>query len=148
MISGYTGEGSKTIIPAEAMVKFSIRLVPDQNHKKIIKIIEEFIKNNLPKEIDYKLKVFSGADPFYSDYKNSYIKKTAGILKNIFNEETVFNRSGASIPAAEILQRLFGKPIILTGFILPDCAIHSPNENYDEEMFLKGIEALTKLFSS
>lgn len=147
MVSGYTGEGSKTIIPAEALVKFSIRLVPNQSHKEIEKIVEKFIKDNLPKDLNYRLKVFAGADPFYTDYKNSYIKKTADILKNIFKEEAVYNRSGASVGAAEILQRLFAKPIILTGFTLSDCAIHSPNENYDEKLFFKGIVSLEKIFA-
>ena len=147
MVSGYTGEGSKMIIPAEALVKFSIRLVPSQNHKEVEKIVKKFIKNNLPKEVNYELKIMAGSDPFYTDYRNSYVKKTADILKNIFKKEVDYNRSGASIGAAEILQRLFEKPIILTGFTLADCAIHSPNENYDEELFFKGIVSLEKIFA-
>jgi acetylornithine deacetylase/succinyl-diaminopimelate desuccinylase-like protein len=147
MISGYTGEGSKTIIPATAMVKFSIRLVPDQDHQKIEKLTQTFIEKNLPEKINFQLKIFSGSDAFYTDFKNLYAEKTAEILSKIFNSKTYFNRSGGSIAAAEILQRLFKKPVILTGFTLPDEKIHAPNENIDEEMFWKGIESLEKIFA-
>jgi len=147
MVSGYTGEGTKTIIPAEATVKFSIRLVPDQDHKKIERLVQKFIKNSLPKKVDFQLKIFTGSNPFYIDFKNPYAKKTADILSEVFKNKTHFNRSGGSIAAAEILQRIFKKPIILTGFTLPDENIHAPNENIDEEMFWKGIMALEKIFS-
>lgn len=148
MISGYTGEGSKTIIPASATVKFSLRLVPDQDWKKIEKLVKNFIKKNLPKNVVYKLKTSDfGCNPFYTDFKNQYAQKTAHILTNVFDNETLFNRSGGSVGAAEILQRLFQKPVVLIGFTLPDNNLHAPNENFDEEMFLKGIIAIEKIFA-
>lgn len=75
------------------------------------------------------------------------MQKTARILTHHFGNETLFDREGASIPAAEILQRIFNKPIILTGFVLPGENMHAPNENYDEEMFWKGIGALEKIYA-
>ncbi len=143
--SGYTGDGTKTIIPCEATLKFSIRLVPNQKAKEIKKIVEDFIKNNLPKEVDFTLELSDGGDPFYTDFENPYSKKTAEILADVFKNKTYFNRSGGSIAAAEILQRVFAKPVILTGFTLDDCNIHAPNENIDCEMFEKGITALQKI---
>jgi len=147
IISGYTGQGAKTIIPSEAILKFSIRLVPNQKSKEIKKITEDFIRNNLPKELDFILEISDGGDPFYTDFENSFAQKTAEILSDVFKNKTYFNRSGGSIPAAEILQRLFKKPIILTGFTLPDENIHAPNENINEEMFYKGITSLEKIIS-
>ncbi len=147
IVSGYTGQGAKTIIPNEATLKFSIRLVPDQKSQKIKKITEDFIKSNLPKGVDHVLEISDGGDPFYTDFENHYAKKTTEILSDVFKNKTYFNRSGGSIAAAEILQRLFGKPIILTGFTLPDENIHAPNENIDEEMFYKGIVSLEKIMS-
>lgn len=147
IVSGYTGQGAKTIIPNEAILKFSIRLVPDQISPEIKKITEDFIKRNLPEGIEYFLDISNGGDPFYTDFENEYEKKTAEILSDIFKNKTYFNRSGGSIAAAEILQRLFKKPIILTGFTLPDENIHAPNENIDEEMFVKGIVSLGKIFA-
>lgn len=148
MISGYTGEGSKTIIPAVAEVKFSVRLVPGQDHKRIEKLVREFIKNNLPENVDYKFTTNeSGSNPFYTDFKNEYAQKTAKILKEVFGGETLFNRSGGSVAAAEILKRVFKKPVILIGFTLPDDNLHAPNENFDEETFFKGVSAIEKIFA-
>ena len=98
-------------------------------------------------DVKHKISVLSRDFPFYSTIENEYIKKTAEILSKHFKNDTIFSRSGGSVPAAEILQRLFKKPIILTGFTLPDDNIHAPNENFDEEMFFSGIEALKKIYS-
>lgn len=146
-VSGYAGEGAKTIIPRQAVVKFSCRLVEQQNPEKIEILVRDFIAKNLPEGVKYDLKILSKDHPFYTEINNRYVKKTAEILAGFFGNETRFNRTGGSIPAAEILQRLYKKPIILTGFTLPDDNLHSPNENFDEEMFLKGIEALEKIYS-
>jgi len=81
--------------------------------KKIEKLTQTFIEKNLPEKVDFKLQIFSGSNAFYTDYKNSYAEKTAEILSQIFNNKTHYDRSGGSIAAAEILQRLFKKPIIL-----------------------------------
>ncbi len=144
--SGYQGPGSKTIIPASATVKFSFRLVEYQDPDKIEKLVKKFIIENMPDGVKHQLKTFSKAAPFYSDFNNKHIKNTAKILQEFFGNKPLFNRSGATIPVAEILQRIFKKPIVLTGFTLPNSNIHAPNENFDEELFFKGIEALEKIY--
>lgn len=146
-LSGYTGFGGKTIIPGEAMIKFSIRLVPNQKPQKIIRLVSSFIKKNLPKKISYKLKVGASSEAFYTDLNNKFIKKTEKNLKEVFENKPLYNRSGGSIPAAEILSRVYRKPVILLGFILPDSNLHAPNENFDKEMFFKGIESLKKIIN-
>jgi acetylornithine deacetylase/succinyl-diaminopimelate desuccinylase-like protein len=148
IISGFIGKGQKTVIPKEATVKFSFRLVEYQNPKEIEEQVFDFVEKNLPKEVKWELRCLSKSAPFYTDVKNEWVKKTAKILKDIFGNEVVLNRSGGSIPAAEILQRLYKKPIILTGFTLPDDNIHAPNENFDSEMFFLGIEALLRIYRS
>lgn len=148
MVSGYTGEGSKTVIPRLASVKFSCRLVEFQKPEKIIALVRAFIKKNLPEGVKYELVIHDQAAPFYTDIKNEWVRKTSEILGRVFDHKTLVNRSGGSIPAAEVLQRLYKKPIILTGFTLPDDNIHAPNENFDEEMFWKGITALKELYGS
>lgn len=145
--AGYTAEGTKTVIPRSARVKFSFRLVADQNPDEIEKLAQQFIFKNLPQGIKYHLKTTEKSPCFYMKTNNDYIKKTAQALTSIFGGKTLFNRSGGSIAAAEILQRLFKKPVILTGFTLPDDNIHAPNENFDEEMFWKGIKVLEKIYS-
>jgi len=84
--------------------------------------------------------------PFHTDIDDSYIKKSADIFKQVF-DDVVFTRTGGSVGAASTLRKLFKKPVVMTGFVLEDANIHSPNENYDEEMFFKGIIALEKIFA-
>ena len=146
MNSGYTGDGAKTIIPKSATVKFSSRLVEYQTAKEIHDLLTTFIKTHMPKGVKYDIKVHATDDPFYTSLDNAYVQKTAQIMGEHFGTKTLFNRSGGTIPAAEILQRLFHKPIILTGFTLPDDNIHAPNENFDEDMFWEGIEVLKKVY--
>jgi len=148
IISGFTQEGQKTVIPKEATVKFSFRLVEHQNPKEIESLVFDFVKKNFPKDVKWELKCLSKSAPFYTDVNNKWVKKTERILKEVFGNEVIFNRTGGSIPAAEIFQRLYKKPIILTGFTLPDDNIHAPNENFDEEMFFLGIESLTKIYEA
>ncbi len=148
IVSGFTGEGTKTIIPRRAIAKFSCRLVEHQNPEKIVKLIESFIKKHMPKGVKWEIKKYDSAAPFYTSIENPWVKRTAKALKDVFGKEPVYNRSGGTIPAAEILQRLFKKPIVLTGFTLPDDNIHAPNENFDEESFWKGMEAIRKILIS
>jgi len=147
IIGGYTGEGTKTIIPRSASAKFSFRLIENQTTNEIETLVNKFIKKNLPKEVKFSLKTMGKLEPFYTEKNNQYLKITRNILKENFGKNPALSRSGGSIGAAAILSKLLQKPIILTGFTLSDCNLHSPNENYDEEMFLKGIETIKKLLS-
>ncbi len=148
LMSGYTGQGSKTIIPKKAIVKFSFRLVEYQKASKIIKLVKDFIKKQIPKGVKYNLRILGSADPFYIDLNNKEIEKAKESLEKVFKNKVVFDRVGGSIPSAEILQRNFKKPIILTGFILHNSNLHAPNENFDEKMFWKGIEAFKVLYNN
>ncbi len=145
---GYTSPGVKTVIPRQASAKFSCRIVENQDPQEVVKLIQRFIKDTIPVGVTYDLTVHSAEGSFYTSLDNEYAKKTAAILAEHFGHETMFNRSGGSIPAAEIMQRLFKKPVILSGFTLPDENMHSPNENFDEEMFWEGIDALKKIYGS
>ncbi len=143
--SGYTGIGAKTIIPARASAKFSARIVSGQSGAKMERLIREYFLGAIPKivKVDIHLK-YSEAVGISTD--NKWIDKTTQTLVEHFGNSVVFNRSGGSIPAAEIISRLYSKPIVMTGFTLPDENIHAPDENMDEEMFLGGIEVLKKMF--
>ena len=144
--SGFTGKGPKTIIPRVAMAKFSLRLIEYQDPDEIENMVRTFIKKTIPKGVRFNLRTLSSGLPFYTAYDNPYIKKTAEILTRVFGHKTLINRSGGSIGAAATLSRLTKKPIVVTGFTLPDDRAHSPNENFDEEMFWKGIDALEKIY--
>lgn len=144
--SGYIQEGAKTIIPNYALAKFSFRLVEYQEPDEIIKLVKNFVKNNLPRSIKYNLKVLASAKPFYTDLNNAYLVQISQILEDHFKNPCVFIRSGGSIPIAEMLMTKFKKPILLTGFTLPDSNLHSPNENIDLDLFFEGIEVLKKVY--
>ncbi len=146
MIAGYTGEGPKTVIPRTATVKFSTRLVPDQTADRMEELIKTYIQNQMPKDVDFSLKVLSKDEPFYTDFRTKPVQQVAKILKDHFGNETIYNRSGGSIPVAEMFQRLFAKPVLITGFTLPDENLHAPNENIDAALFKEGITVLKKLF--
>lgn len=148
MYSGFIGEGVKTIIPAKATVKFTCRLVENQDPGKIRVLVSDYIKAIMPEGVTYTLTSNESFYPFYCSLDDPYIRHTAAVFSKIFGHDTLFNRSGGSIPAAEILQRLFNKPIIITGFTTPGGNFHAPNENLEEAAFFKGIEALEKLFST
>ena len=146
MSSGYTQEGVKTIIPRKASMKFSCRIVPGQKAGKITALVQEHIGTHIPEGVKYHLTVVDSSEAFYTTVDNPWVQETVAKLSAVFGTAVRFNRSGGSIPIAGALQRHFGKPVILTGFTLPDDNIHAPNENYDEEMFWKGIEALKRIY--
>lgn len=148
MLSGYIGEGAKTIIPGKAMAKFSFRLVPNQQPEKINTSIQKYVDAFFKKlPVDYSLKLLSSDFPFLTASDNEYIRKTIHLFNKNFKNKTVLNRSGGSIPAADILSRLTGKPVVITGFTSPESNLHSPNECISKELFTKGTRILTDLLS-
>ena len=145
--SGYLGVGAKNIIPNTATLKVTCRLVDKQTTSKIKKKITKYIRKIIPTGVKYQLTFHGLCEPFYMNTDHPEIKKVANLLTSNFQNQTIFNRSGGSIPAAEILQRLFNKPTILTGLTNPDSNIHSIDENYDINLFYKGIEIMYQLYS-
>lgn len=145
---GYMQDGVKTIIPARASAKFSCRIVAGQKPENIARLVHNFVSAHIPPGVSIKLTQKEGSEAFYTAVDNLWTKRIAGALEHTFNTPVRYNRSGGSIPAAQAFQQKFSKPVILTGFTLPDDNIHAPNENYDEKMFWKGIEALELIYTS
>ena len=145
--SGYLGVGAKNIIPNTATLKVTCRLVENQTADEIKQKIEKYIKKIVPSGVKYHLTFHGLCQPFYMKTNHPEIKKTAQLLTSSFQHPTIFNRSGGSIPATERIQRLYKKPTILTGFTNPDSNIHSIDENYDINLFYKGIEIMYQLYS-
>ncbi len=144
--SGYIGDGAKTIIPSVASAKFSVRTVQGQSGEHMKKRIHAYFAGIIPSGVEWNATLsYSDAVGVSSD--GEWIVRAARILENHFRNTVVFDRSGGSIPAVEVLSRLYDKPIIMMGFTLPDENIHAPNENISEKLFFEGIEVLKKLFS-
>lgn len=146
IVGGYTGEGSKTIIPAKASAKISIRLVPNQRADDIIQKTIEYIKRIAPPTVKIEIKHFAGANPVLID-RNSYAIKSAYLaIKNAFGKEPVFVREGGSIPIVEQFVDYLNKPVVLMGLGLPGDNIHSPNENFDLNNYIGGIKASANFY--
>lgn len=137
---GYQGEGSKTVIPAEAMAKFSFRLVPDQDPKDIIEKVKSHFKKHTPTGVKVEVKEGHDGKPYYSDPNSKYGKAAQQALKKAFGKDPVMIREGGSIPIIQDMKELLGADSLMLGLALPDCQIHSPNENFYIENFEGGIK--------
>jgi len=143
---GFTGAGAKTVIPAKATEKVSIRLVPRQDPAKVLKAVEQFVRDNTPKGITCEVRVLSSGPGLMVNPDHPAIRIAAKAFSDIFGKPTVFIRSGGSIPIVGDFANHLGIPTILMGFGLPDDGLHSPNEKYNIRNYFDGIRTLAHFF--
>jgi acetylornithine deacetylase/succinyl-diaminopimelate desuccinylase-like protein len=136
---GFTAPGAKTVIPAKATAKVSIRLVPRQDPDKVIAGFRKFLEKNAPKGIRTELRVLSASPAVMVNPDHPAIQIAAKAFSDILQKPTVFIRSGGSIPIVGDFATHLKIPTILMGFGLPDDGLHSPNEKYRLENYYKGI---------
>lgn len=136
---GYQGEGSKTVLPAEAMAKFSFRLVPDQEPKDIAAKVKKHLEQHAPAGVTVEVEVGHDGKPFYADPHSDNGKAGQAALKAAFDKEPVLIREGGSIPIIQDMKEILGVEALMLGLALPDCQIHAPNENFYVENFEGGI---------
>ncbi|HUK87405.1 MAG TPA: dipeptidase [Terriglobales bacterium] len=146
MPGGFVGAGAKTVIPAKAAAKVSMRLVPDQRPQEIWKLYCNFVKKLVPKGIEVKFKQWSIADPIVVQTDNKYIRAASAAMKEIFHKDTVFIRSGGSIPIVADFEKSLKIPSVMMGFGLPDDNLHAPNEKFHIPNFHRGIESIIRFF--
>jgi len=142
MPGGFIGAGGKTVIPARASAKISMRLVPDQRPDKIFKQYSKFVNTLVPKGIQLKIKQFSVADPIVIKTNNPFVKASTEAMKEVFHKETVYIRSGGSIPIVADFEKHLKIPSVMMGFGLPDDNLHAPNEKFHIPNFYRGIESI------
>ena len=147
LYSGFIGEGAKTIIPAYAKAKISCRLVPDQQHAEIYELAENFIRSLVPPTVKVSFIKHSGGPSYLADDAPGLANLTKA-FKESWQNEVIFKREGGSIPVATVMQEILGVKSILTGFGLPDDAIHSPNEHLHLPTWRKGIKAYIRFLTS
>ena len=145
LLSGFTGEGSKTVIPARAMAKISMRLVADQTPEAAAVSLRRYLEQRVPPTVRWELIEMVGAPPAYVDLDAPQVQALAQALQTVWQREPLYVRSGGTIPIVAELQRI-GVPSVLTGFALPDANAHGPNENLHLPTWLKGIRALVHFF--
>jgi acetylornithine deacetylase/succinyl-diaminopimelate desuccinylase-like protein len=145
IIGGYTGEGSKTVIPARASAKVSFRLVGDQDPAKIREAFCNFIRDNLPPDCAAEF-ISHGASPALRLSTDSiFLTKARAALANEFGKPAVLKGSGGSIPIVGAFRQDLGMDSLMIGFGLDDDRIHSPNEKYDLESFRKGARSWARI---
>jgi acetylornithine deacetylase/succinyl-diaminopimelate desuccinylase-like protein len=146
LLSGFTGEGAKTVLPAVAMAKVSMRLVPNQNPDKIAELFEAHVKDIAPATVALKITRMHGGKPWMTSYDNPYVQAAGRAIEKGFGRKPVFTREGGSIPVVSTFQEELGLPSVLFGVGLPDENAHAPNEKLDVENFQGGIIASAILY--
>jgi acetylornithine deacetylase/succinyl-diaminopimelate desuccinylase-like protein len=141
---GFTGDGAKTVIPARALAKISMRLVPDQRPDEASQQFAQAVAAVCPKGITAEWKPFHSAAPSMTDANNRFIQVCADAMTEVFGNKTVYVRSGGSIPIAGLFDKYLGIPSVLAGFGLPDDNLHSPNEKLYLPNFYRGIDAIVR----
>ena len=146
LLSGFTGEGAKTVLPAVAMAKVSMRLVPNQDPDKIARLFDDYIHKVAPKTVDVKVTRMHGGKPWMTSYDNPYVQAAGRAIEKGFGQRPVFTREGGSIPVVSTFQEELGLPSVLFGVGLPDENAHAPNEKLDVGNFHNGIIASAILY--
>ncbi|MGH7560609.1 MAG: dipeptidase [Gemmatimonadales bacterium] len=142
---GFTGDGAKTVIPAQAMAKVSLRLVPGQSYEKVGKWLTRAVRKHAPKWADVEVKLLHGGDPVRCDVSHPAFQILDDAFESVVGRRTVPVRAGGSIPVIPELQA-GGAPVLLTGIGLPDDGLHSPNEKVDVQQIWDGVEVFGRFF--
>ncbi|MGD8495966.1 MAG: dipeptidase [Gemmatimonadales bacterium] len=146
LLSGFTGEGAKTVLPAKAMAKISMRLVPDQDPKDIERKFTEYVKSLAPEGVTVTVKPHHGGLPWAADPTDPVFEAAAAALRETFGRDPVYVREGGSIPIIPLFERTFEAPVLLLGFGLPGSNLHAPNEWIDLETYHEGIETVARFY--
>jgi acetylornithine deacetylase/succinyl-diaminopimelate desuccinylase-like protein len=141
---GFTGAGAKTVIPAKALAKVSMRLVPGMTTAKSFALYKAFVAKIAPPGVDVEVRLIHSGEPCLIPVDNRYIQAATLALREVWGRETVFIRSGGSIPIVGDFARYLGIPSVMMGFGLPDDNIHAPNEKFHLENFSLGIESMVR----
>jgi acetylornithine deacetylase/succinyl-diaminopimelate desuccinylase-like protein len=146
LVSGYTGEGAKTVLPANAMAKVSCRLVPDQDPAEIEKLMDAHVKQVTPEGVTVTVKHLHGGRPWRAELDGPVYDAARRALKSAFERDVVIVGEGGSIPVVGDFERILGTPVLLVGFGLPGENAHAPDEWMSDENFRKGMTAMAVLW--
>jgi acetylornithine deacetylase/succinyl-diaminopimelate desuccinylase-like protein len=139
---GYIGEGAKTVLPSKAHAKISMRLVPNQNHHEITKLFQKHLESIAPKSVKVKVTPHHGGMPYVTPTDTDSYKAAEKAFEKVWGKKPIPTREGGSIPIVSLFKDILGLDSILMGFGLNSDAIHSPNESFGVENYLKGIETV------
>lgn len=143
---GYTGEGSKTVLPSKAFAKISMRLVPNQSSHKVTELFSNYFKSLAPKGVEVIVKPHHGGEPVLTPTDSIPFKAAAKAMEETFGKKPIPTRGGGSIPIVALFEKELGLKSVLMGFGLDSDALHSPNEHYGVFNYYKGIETIPYFF--
>ncbi|GJG87777.1 hypothetical protein tb265_29580 [Gemmatimonadetes bacterium T265] len=147
LLSGYTGEGAKTVLPAKAMAKVSCRLVPDQDPHEVERLVQAHVARVAPAGVTVTVRALHGGRPWRAELAGPLFDAARRALAAEFGREPVVTGEGGSIPVVGDFERILGAPVLLVGFGLPGENAHAPNEWLSVENFEKGMRAMARLYA-
>ena len=142
LLSGYTAPGAKTVLPAQAMAKISMRLVPDQDPEQVKQQLVRYLEEKAPKTVRWELDYHSGSPASISDRNSKEIQALVAAMESVWGKRPVFKREGGSVPVVALFSELLDIESVNTGFSTPADNMHSPNEKLHLPTWQKGTEAL------
>ena len=148
IIGGYCGPGAKTVLPAWANAKISMRLVPNQLPEKVIEAFNQFVASHCPDGVKASINVISQSRPLLISPDSAAVDVVRRSLQEAFSARPVLTRAGGSVPVAEMIQRILKIEPVVTGFMLPDNNIHAPDEHFQLEQYYKGTVATAAMFQN
>jgi acetylornithine deacetylase/succinyl-diaminopimelate desuccinylase-like protein len=143
---GYTGEGSKTVLPSKAYAKISMRLVPNQSSEQITRLFKNHFESIAPPGIKVEVRPHHGGEPVLTPTDSIAYKAAAAAMKDTFGKDPIPTRGGGSIPIVALFEQELKTKVVLMGFGLDSDALHSPNEHYGIFNYFKGIETIPRFF--
>lgn len=146
IIGGFTGDGAKTVLPSKVKAKISMRLVPNQDHKKIAKAFTKYIKSISPKSVKVKVSDLHGANPAVTSLDDKSTIAASKSMEKAFGKKIVYIREGGSVPIVPVFAKKLNSPVVLMGLGLNTENLHSPNEHFNLNHFQLGIKSSAYFF--
>ena len=144
---GFTGEGAKTVIPAVAKAKISLRLPPEMKPNDVFSLFERAVQEYAPPDVTVTVRAIHSGEGVLVSSASVPIQAAAAALKEVYGKDPIFTREGGSIPIAALFDEILHAPVVLMGFGLPDDNLHAPNEKYSLDQFFKGIRTVVSFLS-
>ena len=146
MLSGFTGEGTKTVLPSRAMAKISCRLVADQDPNEVHQQFAQYVRENAPPTVQWEVSKMAGGPASISDIHSPWVVAMQAALESVWGKKPIYRREGGSVPVVAQFQSILGVESVNVGFSLPGDNLHSPNEKLHLPTWYNGIDALIHFY--
>jgi len=148
LLSGFTGEGSKTVLPSKAMAKISTRLVPDQDPKQVHQSLIAFMEQHAPPSVSWEVELMSSAVASVIDQDSDEVQAASDALEKVWGVPARYKREGGTVPVVGMIEEMLGVKTLMLGFGLPDDNLHAPNEKFHIPNFHRGVDTFIHFMSA